>query len=73
MAVADDIQSALDDLTTQVTNTRGVVASAVAAFQGIAAQMTALANDPAAIRALSAALTSSANDLAAAIPAAPTP
>jgi hypothetical protein len=73
MAVADDIAAALATLTTSVTNTEGVVASAVVAFQGIAAQMVALANDPAAITALAAQLDTGAQNLAAAIPAAPAP
>jgi hypothetical protein len=73
MAVADDIAAALATLTTSVTNTEGVVASAVVAFQGIAAQMVALANDPAAITALASQLDTGAQNLAAAIPAAPAP
>lgn len=71
MAASDDIKAALDALTTSVTNTSGVVQSAVVAFQGIAAQMKALADDPAAITALATQLDSSAQALAAAIPATP--
>jgi hypothetical protein len=73
MATSDDIAAALATLTTSVTNTSGVVQSAVVAFQGIAAQMVALANDPAAITALAGQLDSSAQSLAAAIPAGPPP
>jgi hypothetical protein len=72
MALADDIAAALVTLTTSVTNTDGVVASAVVAFQGIAAQMTVLANNPAAIITLASQLDTSAQALAAAVRAAPT-
>ncbi len=71
MANADDIKAALDTLTATVTNTSGVIDSAVAAFEGIAAQMVALADDPAAITALAGQLDSKAQALAAAIPAVP--
>jgi hypothetical protein len=73
MALADDIAAALATLTTSVTNTDGVMAAAVVAFQGLATQFTALANDPAAVTALAAQLDAQAQTLAAAIPAAPPP
>jgi hypothetical protein len=72
LSVADDITAALTTLTNSVNNTNGVVASAVVAFQGIAAQMTMLASDPVAIIALASQIDLSAQSLAAAIPAKPT-
>ncbi len=69
MATSDDIAAALDTLTTSVTNMDGVVDSAVLAFQSIAAQMAALANDPDAVKALAAQLDAKAAELAAAVPA----
>ncbi len=65
----------LDALAVQVKANTDLEASAVSLIQGIAAQLTALKNDPAAITALSTQLASSASALAAAItantPAAP--
>ncbi len=69
MATSDDIAAALETLTASVTAMDGAVDSAVVAFQGIAAQMAALADDPAAVRALATQLDAKAAELAAAVPA----
>ena len=71
----DTMSAELDALTVQVAANIQVEQSAITLIQGIAAQLTALKNDPAAITALADSLKSSADNLAAAItantPAAP--
>jgi hypothetical protein len=64
---------ALAALTTQVTASVGVEASAVALIQGFAAMIADNANDPAAITALAAQMKASADALAAAVAANPAP
>jgi hypothetical protein len=63
------IMADLTALTAQVAANTQVEASAVTLIQGLAAQITALANDPVAIAALAAQLNSSAAALGAAITA----
>lgn len=64
----------LDQLTTAVTNTTDVEQSAIQLLNGLAAQITALKNDPAKLTDLSNQLTQKSADLAAAITAnTPTP
>lgn len=64
----------LTALTAQVAQNTTVEASAVTLIQGLAAQITALQNDPAALAALAAQLQTSATALSAAITAnTPTP
>lgn len=61
----------LDDLTTEVEETKTVQASAIALLQGLKAKLDAAiaSGNPAALKALSDALNVSSNDLAAAITA----
>lgn len=62
----------LDALTAQVANTKGVVASAVVAFNKLAALIVSLKDDPAAIQALADDLQATSDSLAAAVAATPT-
>lgn len=57
----------LDALTTQVAQTTTVEQSAITLITGLAAQLSAIADNPAAINALAAQLNASANALAAAV------
>jgi hypothetical protein len=59
----------LTALTAQVTANTQVEASAVLLIQGLAAQITALQNDPVALAALATQLNTSATALAAAVAA----
>ncbi len=67
----------LDRLTTEVTETRTVMQSAVALIEGLAEQIRLLRNDPIALAALADSLDAGANTLAAAVaantPAPPVP
>ncbi len=56
-------------LTTQVTTTTGVEASAVVLINGLAAQLAAAKNDPAKVQAIIDSLNKSSTSLAAAITA----
>lgn len=59
--------SALDDLTTQVASTDGVIDSAITALNGVAAALAAAGTDPVKLAALQADLKAKTDALAAAI------
>jgi hypothetical protein len=59
----------LDQLTTQVQNTRDVEDSAIALLNGLSAQIRAMQNDPAKLTQLANDLQAKAGDLAAAVTA----
>lgn len=69
------VANELDTLTAQVSVNTTVEQSAIVLINGLAAQITALANDPAALLALASTLNTNATGLAAAVaantPAAP--
>jgi hypothetical protein len=61
------LMSALDDLTTQVASTDGVIDSAITALNGVAAALAAAGTDPVKLAALQADLKAKTDALAAAI------
>jgi hypothetical protein len=61
------IMAALDDLTTQVTNTNGTVQSAIVLLNGLYAALIAAGTDPTKLAALAASLKTNTDSLAAAI------
>jgi hypothetical protein len=63
------LMSALDDLTAQVTATDGVIDSAIAALNGLAAALAAAGTDPTKLAALQTELKAKTEALAAAIAA----
>jgi cytochrome bd-type quinol oxidase subunit 1 len=65
------LMAAIDDLTTQVAATDGVIASAVAAINGLVAALAAAGTDPRKLAALQDDLKSHSDALAAAIATVP--
>jgi hypothetical protein len=59
--------SALDDLTTQVASTDGVIDSAITALNGLAAALAAAGTDPVKLKALQDDLKAKTDALASAI------
>lgn len=66
---AAQINAAIEELTVTVAAQSDVIDSAVAAFNGVAAQLEDFKDDPAAISAIAAKLRTDSARLAAAIPA----
>lgn len=63
----------LDDLTTEVEETKGIMASAKVLIEGFAAALAAAGTDPAKLAALKTSLDTGSTDLANAIAANPLP
>ena len=63
----------LDDLTTEVTETKGIMSSAKVLIEGFAAALSAAGTDPAKLAALLGELNTGSDELAAAIAANPLP
>lgn len=67
--MADETQTAIDELAAQVEATETVEASAKTLIEGFAAQLAGAADDPAQVRAIAARMKASADALAAAVAA----
>ncbi len=65
------VMKELDDLTTEVNDTDGVIQSAIVLIEGLAAKIAAAGTDPIALKALTASLNSNKTALANAIAANP--
>ena len=73
----DAMSAALDKITAEVTETKGIIQSAVALIEGLAQQIRDMKDDPAALDALADSLDTDSKALADAVaansPAPPTP
>ena len=77
LAQGDAMSAALDKITAEVTETKGIIQSAVTLIEGLAQQIRDLKDDPAALDALADSLDTDSKALADAVaansPAPPTP
>ena len=69
----DAMSAALDKITAEVTETKGIIQSAVALIEGLAQQIRDMKDDPAALDALADSLDTDSKALADAVAANATP